>query len=182
VQLVSRRLATAMIVVLAAALGTRMAAGGRPSGGPSGGAQSGSRGTALVTRIVDGDTAVLEKLGKSRFIGVDTPEVHGRAECFGAQASAFAKRVLAGRRIRYSVGMAPRDRYGRALIYVWLQDGRSRSHPTCATPACCASAPARLARTATGCGPRVHDDLRHAHGIAHRERRNGERAGRPRSG
>lgn len=124
-QLVSRRLATALIVVLTAALGARMAAGGRPSGGPSGGAQSGSRGTALVTRIVDGDTAVLEKLGESRFIGVDTPEVHGRAECFGAQASAFAKRVLTGRRIRYSVGMAPRDRYGRALIYVWLQDGRS---------------------------------------------------------
>lgn len=116
----SRRTATALVAVLAAALGARLVAGGRGGGGAAGG----SRGTAFVTRVVDGDTAVLAKLGKSRFIGVDTPEVYGRAECFGAQASAFAKRVLAGRRIRYSVGREPRDRYGRALVYVWLQDGR----------------------------------------------------------
>lgn len=119
-QLVSRRIATALAVVLAAALGARFVAGG----GGSGGVEGGSRGTAVVTRVVDGDTAVLARLGKSRFIGVDTPEVYGRAECFGAQASAFAKRLLGGRRIRYTVGSEPRDRYGRALVYIWLQDGR----------------------------------------------------------
>lgn len=115
----SRRVATALVVVLAAALGARAVAGG------DGGAfEGGSRGTAVVTRVVDGDTAVLEKLGKSRFIGVDTPEVYGRAECFGAQASAFTKHVLAGQRIRYMVGSEPRDHYGRMLVYIWLEDGR----------------------------------------------------------
>ncbi len=58
-------------------------------------------------------------------IGVDTPEVFGGQECFGRRASAFTKRVLRqGRRVRYRLGIEPRDRYGRALAYVWLRDGR----------------------------------------------------------
>jgi micrococcal nuclease len=77
-----------------------------------------------VTRVVDGDTVILAPIGRSRLIGVDTPEVYGHRECFGAQASAFAARVLAGRRVRYEAGAEPRDRYGRALVYVWLADGR----------------------------------------------------------
>ncbi len=60
-----------------------------------------------------------------RLIGVDTPEVYGRQECFGAQASAFVKRLLPeGTRVRYRLGVERRDRYGRALAYVWLRDGR----------------------------------------------------------
>ena len=53
-----------------------------------------------------------------------TPEVYGTAECFGREASAFAKRLLAGRRVRSERGVEPRDRYGRALVYLWLDDGR----------------------------------------------------------
>jgi micrococcal nuclease len=75
---------------------------------------------AVVTRVVDGDTVVLSGLGRSRLIGIDTPEVHGREECFGREASAFAKRLLTGRRVRYSLGAEPRDRYGRALVYLTL--------------------------------------------------------------
>ncbi len=75
--------------------------------------------------MVDGDTVVLGGLGKARLIGVDTPEVYGGVECFGREASAFAKRVLGrGARVRYRLGVEPRDRYGRALVYVWLRDGR----------------------------------------------------------
>jgi micrococcal nuclease len=50
--------------------------------------------------------------------------VYGGAECFGREASAFAKRTLGGRRVRYRLGVEPRDRYGRALVDVWLADGR----------------------------------------------------------
>lgn len=117
----SRRVAAVLVVVLAAVLGARVVAGGDGDGAASDGT---TRQTSLVTRVLDGDTAVLAKLGKSRFIGVDTPEVYGRDECFGAHASAFAKRALAGRRIRYAVGAQRRDRYGRALVYIWLDDGR----------------------------------------------------------
>jgi micrococcal nuclease len=81
-------------------------------------------GFATVTRVVDGDTVVLSGMGKSRLIGVDTPEVYGGVECYGPEASAYAKRLLAGRRVRVRRGAEPRDRYGRALVYVWLRDGR----------------------------------------------------------
>jgi micrococcal nuclease len=67
----------------------------------------------------------LTGIGKVRLIGIDTPEVYGPDECFGPQASAYAKRVLQpGRRVRYRLGVEERDRYGRALAYVWLADGR----------------------------------------------------------
>ena len=72
-----------------------------------------SRETARVERVVDGDTVVLSGLGKARLIGVDTPEVYGGVECYGRAASAFAKRTLAGRRVRWRYDVERRDRYGR---------------------------------------------------------------------
>ncbi len=84
-----------------------------------------ARNQARVVRVVDGDTVVLTRLHKVRLIGVDTPEVHGGVECYGRAASAFARRVLLrGRRVRYRIGVEPRDRYGRTLAYLWLEDGR----------------------------------------------------------
>jgi micrococcal nuclease len=85
----------------------------------------GAHGEARVERVVDGDTVVLDAIGKTRLIGIDTPEVYGGAECYGPEASRFAKRVLTpGRRVRYEIGADPRDRYDRALAYVFLEDGR----------------------------------------------------------
>ena len=79
-----------------------------------------------VVRVVDGDTVVLHSGGQSRLIGVDTPEVYGGRECFGPEASAFAKRMLPpGLRVRVERDVEKRDRYGRALIYLWLPDRRS---------------------------------------------------------
>lgn len=80
---------------------------------------------ARVSSVSDGDTIRLGELGRVRLIGIDTPEVHGGEECFGRQASAFAKRLLPlGTRVRYRVGVEERDPYGRLLAYVWLPDGR----------------------------------------------------------
>lgn len=73
----------------------------------------------------DGDTLWLSGIGKVRLIGVDTPEVYGGAECFGREASAFvASAAPIGAEVRYQLGVDERDRYGRALAYVWLADGR----------------------------------------------------------
>jgi micrococcal nuclease len=80
---------------------------------------------ATVDRVVDGDTVELSGLGKARLIGIDTPEVYGGVECYGREASAYAKRQLGGERVRYTVGRDDRDRYGRLLVYLWLDDGRS---------------------------------------------------------
>jgi micrococcal nuclease len=84
-------------------------------------ARSGAAGTAdTIVRVTDGDTIVLTGLGRTRLIGIDTPEVYFRRECFGQEASSFMKRLLpAGTRVRYRFDVERRDRYGRALAYVW---------------------------------------------------------------
>lgn len=80
---------------------------------------------ARVTGVTDGDTVTLAGVGRTRLIGADTPEVFGGRECFGEAASEYTKRVLeTGGRVLYRIGTEPRDRYGRALAYVWLRDGR----------------------------------------------------------
>ena len=82
-------------------------------------------GTATVAKVTDGDTVWLSPLGKVRLIGIDTPEVYGHVDCFGPQASAFTDRVLRpGTQVRYRIGREAHDRYGRALAYLWLRDGR----------------------------------------------------------
>ena len=92
-----------------------------PADGPS---ESGTS-TATVTKVTDGDTIRLSGLGRVRLIGMDTPELHGQAECFGAEASEFVEGLLPpGTEVRYRLGTEERDRYGRALAYVWLRDGR----------------------------------------------------------
>jgi len=93
-----------------------------------GSGSQGARGPGddVVVRVIDGDTVELRSAGKSRLIGVDTPEVFGGQECFGREASAFAERVLRpGLGVRVERDAEARDRYGRALIYLELPDGRS---------------------------------------------------------
>jgi micrococcal nuclease len=91
-------------------------------------AESGDGGgltTARVTKHTDGDTLWLSGIGKVRLIGIDTPEVYGQTECYGHEASAFVERLLPlGSELRYRLGVEERDRYGRALAYLWLRDGR----------------------------------------------------------
>lgn len=84
-----------------------------------------------VSRVVDGDTLVVSRGGKDekvRLIGVDTPEsVDPRkpVQCFGAEASRYAKSLLEGRSVRLEAdaSQGERDRYGRLLAYVFLEDG-----------------------------------------------------------
>ncbi|MYB19547.1 MAG: thermonuclease family protein [Holophagales bacterium] len=80
----------------------------------------------LVERVVDGDTIIVEGVGRVRLIGVDTPEtVHPNrpVEFFGREASAFTKGLLEGKRVRLEYDQERQDRYGRTLAYVYLTDG-----------------------------------------------------------
>jgi endonuclease YncB( thermonuclease family) len=80
---------------------------------------------ARLIKHTDGDTFYLTGIGKVRLIGIDTPEVFGEQECFGREASRFVERTVPiGAPVRYRLGVEERDRYGRALAYVWLDDGR----------------------------------------------------------
>lgn len=88
--------------------------------------------TAVVERVVDGDTIVARRGGRSlrvRLIGVDAPEsvVPGQpVECFGPQAGEVLAGLLGpGQRVQaaYQPG-GRRDRFDRELWDVWLADGR----------------------------------------------------------
>jgi len=83
-----------------------------------------------ITYIVDGDTfhgfnAEGEKR-KFRPIGINTPETgkrNGRPEPFHAEATAFTKEMLLDHTVRIVYDVTELDRYGRHLVYVYLQDG-----------------------------------------------------------
>lgn len=82
---------------------------------------------ARVTRVVDGDTVVLEDGQRLRYIGVDTPEEFDRrkpVQCFAKEAAEANRRLVEGKLIAYTHDVHERDRYGRLLGYVWLLDGR----------------------------------------------------------
>jgi micrococcal nuclease len=84
---------------------------------------------AKVQRVSDGDTFVAAVKGRRervRVIGVDTPESvdpNRPDEPYGKEASGFAKHYLDGATVRLAGDVEPRDRYGRMLAYVWLDDG-----------------------------------------------------------
>jgi micrococcal nuclease len=75
-----------------------------------------------VAHVVDGDT--LDVGGERvRVLGIDTPE---RGECGYAPASRATAELALGRVIQLEADetQAARDRFGRALAYVRLPDGR----------------------------------------------------------
>jgi len=62
-----------------------------------------------------------------RLIGINTPETvdpRKPVECFGREASAEAKRLLTGQRVRIELDPSQNtyDRYGRLLGYVFVRD------------------------------------------------------------
>lgn len=81
-----------------------------------------------VTRVVDGDTIVVEINGnaeKVRLIGVDTPEtVHPALgeEPYGKEASNFTKQQLTGKTVELEMDVQERDQYDRLLAYVWIDE------------------------------------------------------------
>ena len=88
---------------------------------------------ATVVRLTDGDTVQLRGRGtgplparptKVRVLLVDTPEVHTEQECFGQEASDRAAQLLPdGATVRVQGDRDPEDRFGRALLHVWNDDG-----------------------------------------------------------
>jgi micrococcal nuclease len=100
-----------------------------------------------VATVIDGDTIKINRRGQSvtvRVVGIDTPEVSGpytSQECYGKEASARAKKLLAGRDVwlQAAQGQPSQDRYGRDLAFIFsdgttdfglamLRDGYAREY------------------------------------------------------
>ena len=89
--------------------------------------------TYNVVRVVDGDTidvSVDGEVERIRLIGINTPEtVYPRkpVECFGVEASNKAKSLLSGKKVilENDNSQGERDKYGRLLRYVFLEDSTS---------------------------------------------------------
>jgi len=87
--------------------------------------QSEKEGTYLVTRVIDGDTIELANGEKVRYIGVDTPELHHpqkEVEYYAQEAYGANRRLVEGKRVRLELDVEERDRYGRILAYVYVDD------------------------------------------------------------
>jgi len=86
--------------------------------------------THLVDYVVDGDTVRLSSGENVRYIGVDTPETRERKSGgwvykpmpFAEEAKAFNKKLVEGRRARLEFDVQKKDRYGRLLAYVYVDD------------------------------------------------------------
>ena len=98
-----------------------------PTGGLDESASAGGIIQGFVSRVVDGDTAIITTAGNEqrrvRFLGVDTPEtVHPKKgeQPYGKAASNFTKESLTGRQVWLEYDASPLDRYNRHLAYIWL--------------------------------------------------------------
>lgn len=78
-----------------------------------------------VSRVIDGDTIELADGIKVRYIGIDTPETvdpRKPVQCFGLEASRKNKELVEGKTVRLEKDISDRDKFGRLLRYVWLDE------------------------------------------------------------
>lgn len=83
---------------------------GRPGLSPPG---------CVVARVVDGDTFYCRDGRKVRLLGMDSPE-RGQGPVWRQAQRALARFTPVGRAVRLEGDVAPTDRYGRALAWVWV--------------------------------------------------------------
>jgi micrococcal nuclease len=92
-----------------------------------------------VNRAVDGDTLNLSNSERVRLIGVDTPEHHfsdklmrdarrsqkdiKTVQELGKRSTAFTRKLCVGKKVSLEFDVTKRDRFGRLLAYVYLDDG-----------------------------------------------------------
>lgn len=92
-----------------------------------------------VKRVADGDTVILSDGRKVRLIGIDTPESRSNAKlkrdaertgwdhdtilALGKRSAQFTRSAAEGKRVRLEYDVETKDRFGRTLAYLFLEDG-----------------------------------------------------------
>ncbi len=70
-----------------------------------------------VTRVIDGDTVILEDGRHVRYIGMDTPE---RGYPYYGEAKKENERLVKGKKVGLEYDVGKTDKYGRTLAYVYV--------------------------------------------------------------
>jgi len=73
--------------------------------------------TFLVTRVLDGDTAELNRQDRVRLLGIDTPE---EGEPFHDSATAYLSKLILNKQVSLKFETRKRDGYGRLLAYIYI--------------------------------------------------------------
>lgn len=79
----------------------------------------GKKQTALVTRVIDGDTIEIEGKIKVRYIGINSPEID---QCFANESYLENKKFVEGKTVTLVKDVSDKDKYGRLLRYVYVGD------------------------------------------------------------
>ena len=79
---------------------------------------------AKVTRVIDGDTIVIDGGEHIRYIGMNTPELETN-ECYAIEASEINKELVLGKTVKLVKDVSETDKYGRLLRYVYIEGGPS---------------------------------------------------------
>jgi len=77
-------------------------------------------GTVTVTRVIDGDTIVIDSGQRVRYIGIDTPEVYPEREAYGMESWQANRGLVEGKEVRLERDVSETDKYGRLLRYVYV--------------------------------------------------------------
>jgi len=78
--------------------------------------------TATVTRVIDGDTIIIDTGQRVRYIGIDTPEVYPEQEAYGLEAWQANRKLVEGKEVRLERDVTEKDKYGRLLRYVYADN------------------------------------------------------------
>lgn len=81
--------------------------------------------TARVSRVIDGDTILLDNGERVRYIGIDTPELHHPklpVQYMAEEAKEFNRKLVDGNLVRLEFDIDKRDKYGRLLAYIYIND------------------------------------------------------------
>ena len=78
-----------------------------------------------VLRVIDGDTILISTGENVRYTGIDTPETvdpRKPVEYFGKEAAEYNRKLVEKKKVRLELDVQERDKYGRLLAYVYLED------------------------------------------------------------
>lgn len=81
--------------------------------------------TYKVTKVIDGDTIEIEGGQKVRYIGVDTAEMDDKDPvklCYAQKAFEKNKELVEGKEIHLEKDVSEKDKYGRLLRYVYMEE------------------------------------------------------------